>query len=463
MQLLFDGSWRSRRARSAEGPATQQTEEIPFRPAQMLIFDITADDVEVLPVGRFSESVGPEEPSGEYELAHVLVRLHGAPLGVLKAETGPNLVDRIRDAGLRQFSAVIRRHLLIDGIEASADLADDLELMKASACSRVLPVGAQFDDPLVTVVIPTLRNLDRVVACVDGILKCHYEKIEVLVVNNDPESGALEKILADTFAHDRRVRYAHQPIIGVSHARNLALDEAKGELLVFADDDVVVDPNWIGAIVEVFQSQPDAACVTGPILAAEMETQAQHLLEQFGGFEKGFERQIFDMGEHRRDEPMYPFDAGRFGSGANMSFRIEALRELGGFATDLGPGTSTFGGEDIDLARRLVWSGHQLVYEPSAVVWHFHRRRYDDLARTLYRYGVGLGAMVTKSFFESPRGAFHIMKSLPAGAAHMFSPKSEKNRKKSDTYPSELSMLEIRGLLVGPVAYFRTRLRKRRR
>jgi GT2 family glycosyltransferase len=422
-----------------------------FRPAKMLVFDLASGEVGDLPTGRF-----PLDPKLRYDVAHVLVRLHEVPIGFFRLDMGDDLASRIREEAWLKFQDIIRQHAKADGLVEPAAAADLAGLI-GSSCSRVLPDGTAASDPLVTVVVPTLKNLRRMIPCVDGILNSRYTKLEVLVVNNDPDGGDVEAKLANEFTSDERVRYVHEPRIGVSHARNAAIDHANGSIVVFADDDVVVDHNWVSAIVEVFQSRPDTACVTGPILAAEMETRAQHLLEQYGGFDKGFERQVFDMKDNRRDEPMYPFDAGRFGSGANMAFRIEVFRELGGFSTNLGPGTPTWGGEDIDLARRLVWAGHQLTYEPLAAVWHFHRRRWDDLTRTLYRYGVGLGAMLTNGFTESPRSAGFMLKAFPAGVAHVFSPSSRKNKKKTESYPAQLNLLELGGLAMGPIAYLRSR------
>jgi GT2 family glycosyltransferase len=425
-----------------------------FRPAKMLVFELSTGEVSDLPTGRF-----PLDPKLRYEVAHVLVRLHEAPIGFFRLDLGKDLKGRIREEAWLKFPEIIAGHMEADGLPVPKS-AKDLKKLVGATCKRSLPDGSGAGQPLVTVVIPTLKNLRRLIPCVDGVLNSTYKNIDVLVVNNDPEAGAVEEKIAEEFNADGRVRYIHEPRIGVSNARNAAIEHARGDIVVFADDDVVVDRNWIGAIVDVFVTRPETACVTGPIFAAEMETRAQHLLEQYGGFDKGFEQQIFDMGENRRDEPMYPFDAGRFGSGANMAFRLDVFKKLGGFSTNLGPGTPTWGGEDIDLARRLVWSGHQLVYEPMAAVWHFHRRRWDDLTRTLYRYGVGLGAMLTNGFTESPRSAGFMLKALPAGVAHVFSPDSRKNQKKTEAYPKQLNLLELSGLLMGPLAYLRSRLAK---
>ena len=424
-----------------------------FRPAKMLIFELATGEVSDLPTGRF-----PLDPKSHYDTAHVLVRLHESPIGFFRLDIGDDFERRVHEEAWERFAGIIVDHAEHDGLSKPTSAAD-LPSLVGTSCQRTLPDGSDPGHPLVTVVIPTLKNLRRMIPCVDGVLNSRYRNIDVLVVNNDPEPGVIEQKLIDEFAQDGRVRYVHEPRVGVSNARNMAMEHAKGDIVIFADDDVVVDPNWIASIVDVFLTRPETACVTGPILAAEMETRAQHLLEQYGGFDKGFQQEIFDMAEHRRDEPMYPFDAGRFGSGANMAFRLDVFRQLGGFSTNLGPGTPTWGGEDIDLARRLVWSGHQLVYEPMAAVWHFHRRRWDDLTRTMYRYGVGLGAMLTNGFTESPRSAGFMLKAVPAGVAHVFSPNSRKNEKKTEAYPRQLTVLELVGLAISPIAYLRSRLK----
>ncbi len=67
------------------------------------------------------------------------------------------------------------------------------------------------------------------------------------------------------------------------------------------------------------------------IVPAELETPAQVWLEQYGGFNKGFEARLFNLSNHKPASPLYPYTAGVFGSGANMAFTRAALNEIGGF------------------------------------------------------------------------------------------------------------------------------------
>jgi GT2 family glycosyltransferase len=282
------------------------------------------------------------------------------------------------------------------------------------------------------------------------------------VVDNDADGAPFDTAFRAAFAGEPRVRWVHEPRQGLSFARNAGLAAARGKYVVFTDDDVLVDEHWLARLVDAFGAAEGVACVSGAILPAEQETQAQLWLEEYGGFHKGFRREVFNLTTHRRDTPLYPYDAGQFGSGANTAFRADVLRALGGFAVDLGAGTPAHGGEDLDVMRRVITAGHTVVYEPAALMWHRHRRSMEALRRQMFRYGVGLSATVAKWLLEDRRVAADVLRRLPAGVVHVLSPSSRKNKGKSGTFPPVLTRLERLGILYGPVAYLRSRRRTKR-
>jgi GT2 family glycosyltransferase len=294
------------------------------------------------------------------------------------------------------------------------------------------------------------------------VLAGSWSPLEVVVVDNDADPAPFDAAFTAAFAGEPRVRWVHEPRQGLSFARNAGLAAAEGSYVVFTDDDVLVDEHWVARLVDAFDAADDVACVTGAILPAEQETQAQLWLEEYGGFHKGFRREVFNLTTHRRDTRLYPYDSGQFGSGANMAFRTATLRELGGFAVDLGAGTPAHGGEDLDVLRRVVTAGHTIVYEPAAVMWHRHRQSMEALRRQMFRYGVGLSATVTKWLFDDVRVATAVLRRLLPGMLHVLSPASRKNEGKSAAFPPVLTRLERLGLLCGPVAYLRSRRRTRR-
>ena len=230
--------------------------------------------------------------------------------------------------------------------------------------------------------------------------------------------------------------------------------EARVEILAFTDDDVVVDAYWLLHLAKAFNSTDDVACVTGLVLPRELETPAQFWFEEFGGFSKGFRRRISDMGANRPTEPLYPYTAGQFGTGANMAFRRAFLKSVGGFDAALQCGM------DIAAFFQVVRRGYKLVYVPAAVVHHIHRREYKELQKQLYSYGAALTAYLTKNILDSPQLFFEFMIKIPYGLFFALSTKSPKNNKKSLRYPRSLTLLELKGMCYGPIAYIRRR-RKR--
>jgi cellulose synthase/poly-beta-1,6-N-acetylglucosamine synthase-like glycosyltransferase len=223
------------------------------------------------------------------------------------------------------------------------------------------------------------------------------------------------------------------------------------------DDDVVVDSRWLSSVVDAFSAGDRVAAVTSLIVPFELETPAQLWLEQFGGYAKGFGRRIYDLEENRSSERLYPYSAGIYGSGASMAFRTEVVRELGGVDDRL-----SFGGEDLDLFLKVILAGHQLVYEPAAIVWHHHPAEYHRLRRTMFVYGAGLTGAMTKWAVSSPSIARDIVMRLPSALRLALDPRSRKNASKASDYPRELTRLERLGMLAGPFMFARWSWKVRR-
>jgi glycosyltransferase involved in cell wall biosynthesis len=313
------------------------------------------------------------------------------------------------------------------------------------------------DLPLASLVITTCGGPGtRLTETVAGALAQTYPNFEVVVVDNRPETSGVAVDLELAFPNERRIRYAAEPKRGLGNARNRGAAAASGAFVAFTDDDVELDPDWLACLVAGFD-HPDVACVTGLILPLELETEAQLLLEEFGGYAKGFERRIWDAGEHRLDSPLYPYTVGAFGSGASAAFRRDALERIGGFDGDLGAGTASRGGEDLDIYVTCVQRGFRIVYEPAAILRHAHLRAMADVHGKVRDYGVGLGAMLTKHLFRDRASAAALLGRVPAGVIHLLSDHSPKNAARSCDYPRALILAELEGLLYGPVAYFRSR------
>lgn len=446
--------------RGLRWPAGEASDELPwwrgdpprFEPVRIL-------DVEL---GDRLPAVPAQLPSGElHQHALALARLHSRPLGLVTVELGEHGLDP-SELAERFWSAL--------GSEVNEHLARDLlppapELSGGGISHPSTPLCIEARDralaeaPFASIVIPTRDRASILATCLDSLLEVEYPSYEIIVVDNFPSNAETAELIAQRYAERSSLRYVRQDG-PVSDARNRGLWEAEGTVVAFTDDDVIVDRWWLLELVRGFAADR-VACVTGMILPAELETPSQAWLEQYGGFTKGFHNRLFDIHDNRPDTPLFPYAAGMFGSGASMAFRRDVLRQLGGFDPATGPGTRARGGEDLGAFFEVIAKGHTLAYAPAAVLHHRHRKDYESLRAQAYSYGVGLGAFLTKTVVDKPARMLDVARRLPHGLAYMLSPRSEKNVNKGPDYPRELSWLEAKGLLYGPVAYLRARRESR--
>lgn len=429
-----------------------------FRPIQLLDVELS-QPLEPLPARVDLEG----RPYGK---ALALVRLHDRPVATVEFEIpadGLNvemLADRLRHG----LASAETAYLL--GTQALRPAGREVEIVSAiSPAASVLERTAFLARaPFASVVIATRNRPDNLARCLTSLLALVYPDFEIIVVDNAPSDDATRTFFAREYGNRANMHYVREDRPGLASAHNRGVRELRGDsrFVAFTDDDVVVDPFWLCELIRGFEAAADVGCVTGLIFPAELETWPQLLIEQFGGFNKGFRRQIYDLGQHRPQDRLFPFTPGRFGSGANMAFRTETLARIGGFDPAMGTGTPALGGDDLAAFFRVITSGEALVYEPAAIVRHTHYREYAALQRQIHGYGVGLTAFLTKAILDQPHLLIDLAGKLPRGLWYALSPGSGKNRKKSIDYPEELTRLERKGLFYGPLAYLRSRAAARR-
>jgi GT2 family glycosyltransferase len=409
--------------------------------------------------------IAPIEPrtsagGDPYRAVRVLVRLHSYPLGLVDLELPGGGLDagELARAIERQLGPSVAEHMARDGARPPGSLAEIRDEPAPSCQAERRAVLA--DAPRATVVIPTRDRPERLRAAVDSVLASTYprERFDVVVSDNAPPDSRTRDLVESTYGGDGRVRYLLAERPGSASARNEGAARADGEIVAFADDDEVVDRHWLAELAAGFRTAPGVACVTGLVLPAEIETWAQQLFEEYGGFGKGFRPRVLDTGPHRPADPLFPFDAaGHVGSGNSVAFRRDALLDAGGYDPQLGNGTPTRSGEDWELFLRLLRRGHAIAYQPSALVHHTHRRGYEELREQVHDYGVGIAAALARTVAREPAAVVEIARRLPAGARHLLSSRSSKNRNWTASYPRDLRRAELLGLSRGAAAYLRSR------
>ena len=198
---------------------------------------------------------------------------------------------------------------------------------------------------------------------------------EVLLVDNN-STDATAKVAAEYDGQIANFRYLHEPRQGLSNARNLGWQSARGKIVAFIDDDARTASDWGARIVEAFQTVvPRPVSVGGKILplfdaplpswfSAEIEVRTWG---EGSGFLEGPRRR-------------YGF------SGSNMAFPREVLTRYGGFSAGLGmQGHKIRLGEDSDLFSRIQEREPLFWYDPKLIVYHLVPQRNLSLRYRLKR------------------------------------------------------------------------------
>jgi O-antigen biosynthesis protein len=407
---------------------------------------VTVVDIDLSEPGRFSPpgNSGRIRPQGR---VIALVRLRGHPLGMVGGSGAS-------PAELWQILAEAARHAFGHTMAGSP---------QRTAAARPGSAGRAGRAPDVSVVIPTHNRHEPLRRCLDSLLRLDYpaSRFEVIVVDNAPADDATERLVRDEYSH--RVRYMREPVVGGSRARNRGLAAAHGSVVAFTDDDTLVDSGWLSVLTEAFSTDESIGCVTGLIAPAELQTEAQAVLERHNGFGKGYDTRTWSLHDPPED-PLFPFTAGHFGGGgANMAFRTDLLKSFGGFDTATGTGTPAHGGEDLLAFFRVIAGGSTLAYQPDAIVWHAQRRSGEALSRQVFAYGSGFGAYLTGALVHEPHMLPVLLRKLPGGIRYTAARARTLTRDDGAGWSRRLTLLEIQGMLYGPLGYLRSRLSDRDR
>lgn len=408
----------------------------------------------LLPISAFDHKRG-----SRYQRARCLVRLHTQPLGLVefqieREELSP---DEYAPKIWLVLHEQINEHLRQDGLPPVTELtADGLLSFQVPSC---IEEREQFltDAPFVSVIVPTHDRPEQLAACLHSLMALRYPDYEIIVVDNAASTNVTVDLVQKLAQDAPHIRYVREDRQGPSWARNRGIMIARGKILAFADDDVIVDPYWLVPLVRDFSLDENVACVTGLILPTELETQAQFLFEAYCGFTRGFIRRVYDLKENRPKEPLHPYIAGRFGTGASTAFTAAFLQSVGGFDPALGSTGPVRCSQDIALFFQVLTRGYKLVYEPASLLYHLHRRKYIDLRKQIYNYGVGFTAYLMKNFFDNPWLIFDFIGKLPYAFFYLLRMRLSKRGVKPAQFPKELTITEWKGRLYGPFAYLRSR------
>ncbi len=223
----------------------------------------------------------------------------------------------------------------------------------------------------ISVIVATYNRCESIKDTLDSLLCQESDgsfNYEVIVVDNNSSDKTKDTIESYYSRFNGRLKYLFEPKQGKSYALNKGIKEAKGEIVVFTDDDAIVDKQWLKNVKMVFENQ-DYIGVGG-------KTSLKWPLREPDWFLK--------KGKYRMNGPVAMHDYGERSIeytnemsppiGVNMAFRSLAFRKYGGFKVELGHAgekrTRKAKAEDIEIGRRLISAGERIIYSPNMIVYH---------------------------------------------------------------------------------------------
>ena len=209
----------------------------------------------------------------------------------------------------------------------------------------------------ISVYIPAYNSAEFLSRAIEGLLAQILPANEILVIDDGSRDATAE--IASRYPAVTLVRHPHNS--GLGAARNTGFRTARNELVASLDADCVADPGWLIGLARHFDN-PKIAGVGGRLIEGTQRTVADrwrraHMAQEWG------------------DQPLRN---PKFLFGCNNMFRKSAVREAGGYDESM-----RTNGEDVDLSRRLLKSGWDLLYDPEPRVVHL---RHDTTLSILDAY-----------------------------------------------------------------------------
>ena len=279
-----------------------------------------------------------------------------------------------------------------------------------------------INDPLlgqkmkITVCICTYNRSEKLARLLENInndlLIPNNCEVDFLCVDNHSADNTAEKVkqFQAQFAERAKqlsnpkykLKYRHEDQQGLSHARNCAIDTTDSDWLIFTDDDVILDKNWLLRYYEAIQTKP-ADFYGGRILLNWLSPKPNWLLDEDMALISGV------LGKFDKGKSTLPFDDGSSPCGASFVISRKLVEKNGRFDANFGVcGDRPGRGEETDYFKRAMEKGATGFYCGDVLCHH------DALVERL------TSAYMLKHGFEKGRAEFLFGNQIPSGIFKQF-------------------------------------------
>jgi len=222
-------------------------------------------------------------------------------------------------------------------------------------------------------------------------------KYEILIIDNNSKDNTAQLCfeLLEKYSSKYNLHYFMETQQGLSYARNRGIQEAKGELICYIDDDAIAEPDFLEKILNFFEENNQVGGVGGKIIPKYVDGEPNWM----NPFMEGLVSKV-DYGN-----AVFKFNGTKYPIGCNMTYKKSDLVEIGMFDPDLGrKGDTTDGGEEKDIFFKIYNLGRDIYYLPTASVQHVieqPRLNYDYIKK------ISMGIGKSERLRKKKEGAFH--------------------------------------------------------
>lgn len=218
--------------------------------------------------------------------------------------------------------------------------------------------------PLVSVVILNYNGAQYIVNCLNSVLGSFNISFEVIFVDNASTDDSLSIVdgLKKVAKNHQLTIVRNSSNLGFAQGNNIGMAYARGEYLVFLNNDTVVEPAWLQELVTAMVLDQEIGAAQSKLL---MLNDRERIFDSAGDF-MDFYGTVLRRAADEKDLGQYEtLEEVLSARGACMIVRHSVLKEVGGFDPAF-----VLGYEDIDLCWRIRLRGYKVVYVPKSVVFH---------------------------------------------------------------------------------------------
>ncbi|QOG04125.1 glycosyltransferase family 2 protein [Flavobacterium sp. MDT1-60] len=241
--------------------------------------------------------------------------------------------------------------------------------------------------------------MEETVISIINVLK-DKDYFELLIIDNN--STDCTPTLKQKYGHNKKIKYFLELQQGLSHARNRGLKEAKGEILVYLDDDIELVEDYFEVCDQIF-SDESILISGGKVIPYKVDI-PKWLPEKYY-----FLVSVYDLGDH----PKFV----KYLMGGNFAIRSEIALEIGLYNVELGRnGKILAGGEEIDYQNRATAMGYKMYYHPNQNILHKINEKLNENYVLNYSKELGKSERIID---EAGSGCRVLLKILKCYSAEM--------------------------------------------